>query len=142
MVNLGSMSNTALPKADPAFSAHFTDEFYGDVDNVYAPFGTAEGEELLREWGARVSEIEDGALIEDLVEEFGDDLGDLIGEDEEETRVEQMVIAAGFTILRLLGGIDEQDRHYVLRALDHLEEVFGEQPEFETMREDLASFDG
>lgn len=131
-----------LPQPHPAFAGHFTDDLYDDVDNVYAPFGTAEGEELLREWAGSVDEIEDGALIEDIVAEFGDDLGDRIGESDDDTRLESLVVAAGFTLLRLAGQIDEQDRHYVLRSLDHLEEVFGERKEFDTMREDLASFDG
>ncbi|STD13742.1 Uncharacterised protein [Dermatophilus congolensis] len=138
----GDMSQTPLPSKHSVFAAHFTDDIYDNVDDAYAPFGSPEGEDLLRTWGQRRSELEDGALIEDLVEAFGDDLGDRIGEDEESTDLETLVVAAGFTILRLVGEIDEQDRQYVLRALAHLEEVFGEQPEFDTMNEDLSSFDG
>lgn len=137
------MPERPLPEPHSAFAAHFDDDLYDNIDDAYAPFGSAEGEELLREWGERREELEDeGALITDLVPAFGDDLGTRIGEDDEEADLETLVVAAGFTILRLLGLIDEQDRQYMLRSLAHLELVYGEQPEFETMREDLESFDG
>lgn len=139
---LGSMSSLPLPEAHSAFAAHFTDDLYDNTDDVYAPFGSVESEELLRECAEKRDELEDGAVITDIVEAFGDDLGDRIGMDEEETDLESLVVGAGFTLLRLTGQIDEQDRQYVLRALRHLEQVYGEQSEIDTMTEDLASFDG
>lgn len=131
-----------LPEPHPAFAAHFDDDIYDNIDDAYAPFGSAEGEELLRDWAERRDELDEGALLTDLVPSFGDDLGTRIGADDEEAEVETLVMAAGFTLLRLFGEIDEQDRQYMLRALAHLEIVYGEQSEFETMREDLESFDG
>lgn len=136
------MSTRPLPQPHPTFAAHFDGDLYDDIDDAYAPFGSAEGEELLREWGDRRAELDEGTLLTDLVPAFGDDLGTRIGEDDEVGEIETLVVAAGFTVLRLLGEIDEQDRQYVLRSLAHLEVMYGEQPEFETMREDLESFDG
>ena len=136
------MPERPLPKSHPAFAAHFEDDLYDNVDDAYAPFGNAEGEELLRDWGDRLDELAESALMTDIVPTFGDDLGTRIGQDDESADLETLVLAAGFTLLRLQGEIDEQDRQYVLRALTHLELVYGEQPEFDTMREDLESFDG
>lgn len=136
------MPERPLPESHPAFAAHFDDDLYDNIDDAYAPFGSAEGEELLREWGDKRDELAEESFITDLVPAFGDDLGTRIGQDDEEGEIETLVVAAGFTLLRLLGEIDEQDRQYMLRSLNHLEVVYGEQSEFETMREDLESFDG
>lgn len=35
-----------LPKAAPAFAAHFTDPIYNDSGGEFAPFGTDEGFDL------------------------------------------------------------------------------------------------
>ncbi|MDO5697954.1 MAG: hypothetical protein Q4G51_08260 [Dermatophilus congolensis] len=136
------MPERPLPESHPAFAAHFDDDLYDNIDDAYAPFGSAEGEDLLREWGDKRDELAEESFITDLVPAFGDDLGTRIGQDDEEGEIETLVVAAGFTLLRLLGEIDEQDRQYMLRSLNHLEVVYGEQSEFETMREDLESFDG
>ena len=67
-----------MPKAHPAFVAHFTDPVYSDEGGEFAPFGTDEGWDLLYTWAERRDELGPRTTVMELIE--GSGLGDLVAE--------------------------------------------------------------
>ncbi|GEO28527.1 hypothetical protein [Terrabacter aerolatus] len=131
--------------ADDAFTDHFTSPVYDDPAGEFAPFGTDEGADLLAEWAARRDELEATTTVRDLLADGFDEPSDVDGmfaglDDEDGVDAATIVVAAGFTLLRLTGQIDDEGRAMVLRALAALESFYGEQPELSRMRDDLEAF--
>jgi hypothetical protein len=59
---------------------------------------------------------------------------------EDNVDLNDIVIGAGFTLLRLTGQIGDADRALVLRALDIRDRTHGQHPETQQMRTDLLAF--
>lgn len=59
---------------------------------------------------------------------------------EDDVDLNDVVISAGFTLLRLTGQIGEADRALVLQALDIRDRTHGQDPHTQQMRADLLSF--
>ncbi|QGN58737.1 RHS repeat-associated core domain-containing protein [Nostocoides sp. HKS02] len=138
-----------LPAEHPAFAAHFTDPVYSDVAGEFAPFGTDEGFELLQVWADRREHLSSTTTLAWLLTESG--LDDLLGQlDADEPGMipepggqidaATFVVAAGFTLLRLTGRIDDPGTTLTLRALDVLITRYHAPPELLRQRDDLLSW--
>jgi len=150
----------ALPEASPDFRSHFTDPVYEDPAGEFAPFGTDEGSDMLHEWDERRGELADSSTVSQLLEESGYDgveqhldvpePAGLGGERRPahlpvpggQIDAAFIVIAAGFTLLRLAGHIDEHGKRLTLKALDVLIDFYDSPVPAELLRqrEDLASW--
>jgi hypothetical protein len=145
----GATDHYELPAEHPSFAAHFTDPVYSDVVGEFAPFGTDEGFELLQSWADRREDLSPTATLAWLLAESG--LDDLLGQlDADEPGMipepggqidaATFVVAAGFTLLRLTGRIDEDGKSLTLRALDVLITRYDAPPELLRQRDDLLSW--
>ncbi|MGI5187686.1 hypothetical protein ACQEVI_06025 [Promicromonospora sp. CA-289599] len=125
----------------PDFAAHFRDPLYDDEADDLAPFGNDEGWDLLAEWAKRSDELDSGSTLAQIAAEWFED-APLVPADLNEDNVDlnDIVIGAGFTLLRLTGQIGEADRALVLRALDIRDRTYGQQRETQQMRTDLLAF--
>jgi uncharacterized protein YfeS len=125
----------------PRFAAHFRDAIYDDPADELAPFGSDEGADLLADWADRADELDSGSTLAQIAPEWFED-GPLLPTDlnEENVDLNDIVIGAGFTLLRLKGQISELDRSLVLRALDIRDRTYGQQPQTQQMRADLLAF--
>lgn len=138
-----------LPAADPAFARHFTDPVYEDQGGEFAPFGTDEGWDMLYEWAARRSTLDDSTTVADLLNgtDFGwvtetldEPEGPGIPEPAGQVDAATIMIGAGFTLLRLTGHIDDEGRRQTLKALDILIRRYESPPELLRQRDDLLSW--
>ena len=140
--------NEDLPESAPAFAAHFTDPIYSDPANDFAPFGSDEGWDMLDEWADRSDELHSNTTVSDVLEEsgFAEIVSELDNEEKPEIHAPGQVdaatitVAAGFTLLRLTGHIDEAGRQHTLEALDMLIRYYGSRPELVRQRTDLESW--
>lgn len=125
----------------PDFAAHFRDPLYDDPADDLAPFGNDEGWDLLTDWAARSDELDSGSTLAQIAPEWFED-APLVPDDLDQDNVDlnDIVIGAGFTLLRLTGQISEADRALVLRALDIRDRTYGQQRETRRMRTDLLAF--
>lgn len=125
----------------PAFAAHFRDPIYDEPADDFAPFGNDEGWDILAESVERIDELGRGTTLAQMIPKwFTLDpvvAADLGGDD---VNLVDVVIGAGFALLRLTGQIDDVGRGLVLKALDARDRVQGPQPETERLRADLLSF--
>jgi uncharacterized protein YfeS len=138
-----------MPKAHPAFVAHFTDPVYSDEGGEFAPFGTDEGWDLLYTWAERRDELGPRTTVMELIE--GSGLGDVVAELDRpeppgvprpggQVDAATITVGAGFTLLRLTGRIDDTGRAMTMKALDILIARFDSPPELVRQRADLASW--
>ncbi|MGN6301947.1 MAG: hypothetical protein ACTHN8_12765 [Angustibacter sp.] len=145
------LTDDELPEAAPAFTAHFSDPLYDDPAGEFAPFGTDEGSDLLYEWDERRDELGPDTTVADLIEGAG--MADVVGgmDTREESPVPRAggpvdaavtVVAAGFTLLRLSGRIDDAGKRLTLQALDVLIRYYDSPPELVRQRADLESWTG
>lgn len=125
----------------PAFAAHFRDPIYDDPADDFAPFGNDEGWDLLAEGVQRIDELDSTSTLQQIAPEWFED-GTPAPSDlnEDDVDLNDIVIGAGFTLLRLTGQIREADRALVLRALDVRDLTYGRDPKTERLRSDLRSF--
>ena len=125
----------------PEFAAHFRDPIYDDPGDDLAPFGNDEGWDLLAGWVKRADELDSGSTLAQILPEWFED-APLVPADlnEDDVGLNDIVIGAGFTLLRLTGQIGEADRALVLRALDIRDRTHGQEPETQQMRTDLLAF--
>lgn len=123
------------PEAHPAFSEHFADSLYDDLEGEFTPFGTDEGYDLLAEWSQRRDELRTGSL-EDILGEA--ELYEAL--DEGDVDAATIVAGAAFTLLRLSGQIDPRGRDHAVRALDCLIDFYGPVPELLQQEADLRSW--
>jgi uncharacterized protein YfeS len=125
----------------PEFAAHFRDPIYDDPAEELAPFGNDEGWDLLAEWVKRADELDSGSTLAQIAPDWFEG-APLVPADlnEDDVDLNDTVIGAGFTLLRLTGQIGESDRALVLRALDIRDRTFGQHPETQQMRTDLLAF--
>lgn len=125
----------------PSFAAHFRDPIYDDPADDLAPFGNDEGADLLADWADRAEELDSGSTLIQIAPEWFEN-GPLVPDDlnEEDVDLNDVIIGAGFTLLRLTGQIGEQDRALVLRALDIRDGTYGQEPQTQQMRTDLLAF--
>ena len=125
----------------PVFAAHFRDPIYDDEADDLAPFGNDEGWDLLADWSKRTDELHSGSTLAQIAPEWFED-APLVPADLNEDNVDlnDVVIGAGFTLLRLTGQISEADRALVLRALDIRDRTYGADPHTQQMRTDLLAF--
>ena len=146
----------ALPEAVQAFQTHFTDPVYDDPAGEFAPFGTDEGSDMLHEWDERRGELASTSTVSHLLDESGFDgveeqldvpEPDGLGRERGpggipvpggQIDAATIVIAAGFTLLRLTGHIDEQGKRLTLKALDVLIDFYDSPAELLRQREDLS----
>lgn len=145
------MDTEDLPKAAPAFAAHFTDPVYDDLAGEFAPFGTDEGFDLLHEWAGRRDELGPDTSVADLLEESG--FADVVSELDSpegpgipgpggQVDAATITTGAGFTLLRLSGRIDDEGRRQTLKAIDVLIRRYDSPPELLRQRADLESWTG
>ena len=145
------MDDDDLPKAAPAFAAHFTDPLYNDAEGEFTPFGTDEGFDLLYEWAERRDEIGPNTSVADLIEESG--FSDVVSQLDSpegpgipvpggQVDAATITIGAGFTLLRLTGRIDDEGRRHTLKAIDVLIRRYDSPPELLRQRADLQSWPG
>jgi hypothetical protein len=132
------MPNEALPAASPAFTQHFTDPLYEDPADEFAPFGSDEGSDLLYEWDERRDELTSRTTVADLLEDAPVSAADL--DDPEDVDSAVFASAAGFTLLRLTGHIDDAGKTLALKALDVLIRYYDSPPELLKQRDDLKSW--
>lgn len=125
----------------PHFAAHFRDPLYDDPADELAPFGNDEGWDLVTDWAKRSDELDSGSTLAQIAPEWFEDTP-LVPDDlnEDDVDLNDIVIGAGFTLLRLTGQIGEADRALVLRALDIRDRTYGQQRETQQMRTDLLAF--
>src|SRR4051812_21133688 len=57
-----------LPRAAPAFAAHFTDPVYNDEGDDFAPFGSDEGSDIVHESAERRDELGPDSTVADVIE--------------------------------------------------------------------------
>lgn len=133
--------DSGLGSKHPAFASHFRDSIYDDEANDLAPFGNDEGWDLLVGWVKRADELGSGSTLAQIAPEWFED-APLVPADlnEDDVDLNDIVIGAGFTLLRLTGQIGEADRALVLRALDIRDRTYGLHPETQQMRTDLLTF--
>jgi hypothetical protein len=125
----------------PSFAAHFRDPIYDDPADDFAPFGNDEGADLLADWADRAEKLGSGSTLRQIAPEWFEDAPLLPADlNEDDVDLNDIVIGAGFTLLRLTGQIGEQDRALVLRALDIRDRTYGQQPQTQQMRTDLLAF--
>jgi uncharacterized protein YfeS len=133
--------DTDLGPKHPSFAAHFQDPIYDDPADELAPFGSDEGADLLEEWVDRAEELDSGSTWTQIAREWFEDAPLLPADlNEDDVDLNDIVIGAGFTLLRLSGRISEADRALMLRALDMRERTYGQQPQTQQMRTDLLAF--
>jgi uncharacterized protein YfeS len=133
--------DTDLGPKHPAFAAHFRHTIYDDPADDFAPFGNDEGWDLLADWVKRADELDSDSTLTQIAPEWFED-GALVPADlsEDDVDLNDIVISAGFVLLRLTGQIGEADRALVLRALDIRDGTYGQDPHTQQMRIDLLSF--
>ncbi len=125
----------------PAFAAHFRDPIYDDEGDDFAPFGNDEGWDLVVLTARRIDELDGSTTLVQIDPEwFGDEDEVVAGLADDDVYMVDVVIGAGFTLLRLTGQIDDFGRALVLRALDARDRVYGPQRQTERMRADLLAF--
>jgi|tagenome__1003787_1003787.scaffolds.fasta_scaffold19861754_1 uncharacterized protein YfeS len=138
-----------LPRAAPAFAAHFTDPVYNDEGDEFAPFGSDEGSDIVYESAERRDELGADATVADVIEE--NDFTDVVAELDTpegpgipkpggQIDAATITVGAGFTLLRLAGHIDEAGRRQTVKALDILIHHYGSRPELLRERADLLSW--
>jgi uncharacterized protein YfeS len=132
--------DSGLGPKHPAFAAHFRDPVYDDEGNDLAPFGNDEGWDLLVGWVKRAGELDSGSTLAQIASEWFEDVPAPDDLNEDDVDLNDIVIGAGFTLLRLTGQIGEADRALVLRALDIRDRTHGQHPETQQMRTDLLAF--
>lgn len=138
---MGTSSADNLGPKHPAFAAHFRDPIYDDEGDDFAPFGNDEGWDLAALTARRADELDGSTTVAQIDPEWlGDEAEVAAGLDEDDVDTVDVVIGAGFTLLRLTGQIDDLGRALVLRALDTRDRVYGRQPQTERMRADLLAF--
>ncbi|MFI6427768.1 hypothetical protein [Promicromonospora sp. NPDC050880] len=138
---MGTSSTDDLGPKHPAFAAHFRDPIYDDEGDDFAPFGNDEGWDLVFLTARRADELDGSTTVAQIDPEWlGDEAEVAAGLDEGDVDMVDVVIGAGFTLLRLTGQIDDLGRALVLRALDTRDRVYGRQPQTERMRADLLAF--
>ena len=136
-----------LPTAHSAFSAHFTDPLYEDVDAEFGPFGSDEGYEMVWEWAERRAELEAAGSVPLILETEPDDLRrwlqPALADADPASLVDEatLVQSAGFTLLRLTGQLALEDQAMVLDALALLIAHY-DAPEYIRQRDDLARWAG
>lgn len=132
--------DSGLGPKHPVFAAHFRDSIYDDEANDLAPFGNDEGWDLLVDWVKRADELDSGSTLAQIASEWFEDAPALDDLNEDDVDLNDIVIGAGFTLLRLTGQIGEADRALVLRALDIRDRPHGQHPETQQMCTDLLAF--
>jgi uncharacterized protein YfeS len=104
----------------PKFSAEFTHPLYSSEADEFAPFGSDEGADLLDTWSGRRADLNAGATLRTILVDGTDEPEQLWAESAQAdppAELDAIVIAGGFVLLRLTGGIDDDDRALVLQAL-------------------------
>lgn len=127
--------DSEIPKAHPAFKAHFTDAFYEDLGEENAPFGSDEGFDMLFIWDERRDELGADSTVADVLE---NDPAEFIEHNEYDSAI--AVQSAGFTLLRLTGQIDRPGLRSTIAALDQLLAIFGSDPLWLEQRRDLIAW--
>lgn len=147
----GDFTDGGLPEAHSAFATHFTDPVYDDPASEFAPFGSDEGWDLLYEWAERRDELASITTVAGLIDESG--FGGVVTQLDTpegpgvpvpggQVDAATVTIGAGFTLLRLTGGIDEAGRQQVLKALGILIRRYDAPAELVRQRSDLQAWDG
>lgn len=139
------MSSEGVPGfTHPAYAAHFTDPFYDEPADDFAPFGSDEGSDLFVLAEERRAELGSSSTVADVLELTGaDDGAEFVDEIEEGSPdLDGFVIAAGFALLRLTGQIDARGRQWLQDALDRTLRFYGAGygDQHALMTRDLAGF--
>jgi hypothetical protein len=145
------LADDELPAAAATFTAHFSDPLYEDPAGEFAPFGTDEGFDLLCEWDERRDELGPDTTVADLIEGAG--MSEVAAglDTREEGKIPRaggpvdaatVIVAGGFTLLRLSGRIDDEGKQLTLKALDVLLSYYDSPPELLRQRADLESWHG
>lgn len=104
----------------PKFSVEFTHPLYSSEGDEFAPFGSDEGADLLHTWARREADLAAGATLRTILVDGTDEPDQLWAEftqADPPAELDAILIAGGFVLLRLTGGIDDDGRTMVLQAL-------------------------
>lgn len=101
-----------LPAPHPTFAAHFARPFYDpESDESYdvPPFGTDDGFDEIHDWSDRAEDLHRYPTLRYMLGE-GLDGSEHLDEGDGLTEEDDIVIALGFTLLRITGQIDDEGR--------------------------------
>ena len=126
-----------LRAAHPRFVASFRHRIY-DTDDYRnddrMPFGTDEGADTVAEWNDRTDELTAETPLSQLLGGSGDDFSTDSNPDDDD-----MLIAAGFSLLRFTGRIDAEGGRWVMAALKR-QKSRDAGSEYRRMLKDLENF--
>ena len=138
-----SESSTGLPEADPAFTEHFSAKFYTSLDSEYAPFGTPEAADVVRDWDGRRDELGDCTTVAKMAAADKVNIKKLAADGEDgDPDADLVVITYGFALPYLTGQIDPDGKEVLTAAIKRLQTFYAENPvrEYRVMLSDLKSF--
>ena len=138
-----SESSTGLPEADPAFTEHFSAKFYTSLDSEYAPFGTPEAADIVRDWDGRRDELGDCSTVAKMAAADKVNIKKLAADGEDgNPDADLVVITYGYALPYLTGQIDPDGKEVLTAAIKRLQTFYAENPvrEYRVMLSDLKSF--
>jgi len=133
--------NLTPPHGD--YAKHFTSEFYEDLANEFAPFGSDEGFDVISLAEDHRDEISATTTVQELLEIVDAPLSDewnqvLKGEEAVDDAV--FISSAAFALIRITGRIDPRGHKKALKSLKVLIDSFGDESELVQQKIDLESW--
>ncbi len=109
------------------FTGHFTHPLYTDEAAELGPFGNDTGADFLSEWEDRASTLRSSTTVRDLIAKtISGDVDSFLAEGERDdiTELDELLVAAGFTLLRLTRQIDPEGLDWTRTALSRTRERY------------------
>ncbi len=133
--------DVALPSAHPRFAAHFTRRIYDPDDfrnDELPPFGSDEGSDEVHDWAERIDELRRNPTLRHMLGEHADaEIASL--RTHAQVDADDILIGAGFTLLRFTGQIDAEGRGWLLEALSR-QYRHTKLKEYRLLEEDVRAF--
>lgn len=122
---------------------HFTSEFYEDLTNEFAPFGSDEGFDVISLAEDHRDEVSEETTVQELLEIVDAPLSDewsqtLKGQEALDDAV--FISSAAFALIRITGRIDSHGHKKALESLKVLIDSFGDESELVQQKIDLESW--
>lgn len=130
-----------LPPAVPAFKAHFSHPHYDDQGDDLAPFGSDEASDFFwGDWSSRLDEVCPKTTLAWVLEDSG-----FPGDSREYEPFKgfddaELLLTAGFIVLRYSGQIDPAGKALMLKAVDAVLDEFPDAPQLLQQRHDLENW--